>query len=264
MKNTLYLSILAAALMGGQVFAAVIPTTTDANEEGNRFYVGEYSQTADVSGANVTINEEPEGGDDFSGSRVYGGYTGGEQTTASNNSVTMTGGQVANVVGGYSSSGDASDNKITMTGGQVKNLYGGEGNTTASRNTVIMTGGKLTSSLRGGHSTAEETPLVEKNVVIVAGNSEITGNLYGGYSSHGYAKDNKVYLVGKGATATITDAQGITKTYDGGNITLKAVYAGQGDSSLDNNSIDNSIDIYGTGITASSYVEDMQVLNFHI
>lgn len=236
MKKTLFFTMLAAALVGGQVFAAdAIPTEVGGyNDHSGYNYYGKRNLSGEVKGYNVTVSAS-ETGSDLSRANVYGG----------------------------SASTEASNNKITMTSGQVLSLYGAEGKTTVSKNTVIMTGGKVTSSLRGGHST-ENAALVEKNVAIVAGDCEISSNLYGGYSSHGYARDNKVYLVGKGATATITDAQGITKTYTGGNIKLKAVYAGQGDSSLDNNSIDNSIDIYGTGITASSYVEDMQVLNFHI
>lgn len=236
MKKTLFFTILAAALVGGQVFAAdAIPTKVEGYNEHSSFnYYGKRNNSGEAKDANVTVSAS-ETGEDLSRANVYGG----------------------------SASTEASNNKITMTGGQVLSLYGAEGKTTVSKNTVIMTGGKVTTSLRGGHSTANETPLAEKNVVIVAGDCEL-GSVYGGYSSHGYAKDNKVYLVGKGATATITDAQGITKTYDGGTISVKQVRAGEGDSSLDNNSIGNSIDIYGTGITASGYVKDMQILNFHI
>ena len=240
MKNTLYLSILAAALMGGQVFAAdPIPTALEGCKAGeNNYYYGAYKDDgSDASGGNVSVSASATGSD-FSH---------------------------AFVEGGRSTQGGASNNKITMTSGQVQSLYGAEGKTTVSGNTVIMTGGKVTSSLRGGHSIADKTelvtPLVEKNVVIVAGDCELTtAQLYGGYSSHGDAKDNKVYLVGKGATAIIADAQGITSTYTGGNIKLKAVYAGTGEGTLAN----NSIDIYGTGITVSNYVDKMQILNFHI
>lgn len=228
--------MLAAALAGGQVFADFIPTAVDGYKEKTSFsYYGVRENSGEAKDANVTVSAS-EPGSDLSNANVYGGSAG---TAAANN-------------------------KITMNGGQVKSLYGAEGKTTVSGNTVIMTGGKVTSLLNGGHSTANKTelvtPLVEKNVVIVAGDCEITGQLHGGYSSHGDAMNNKVYLVGKGATATIADAQGSTSKYDGGSITLKTVCAGTGEGTLAN----NSIDIYGTGITASSHVEDMQVLNFHI
>ena len=230
MKKTLYLSILAATLMGGQVFADSIPTAVEGATKTSNNYYGKRNLSGEAKDTNVTVSAS-ETGSDLSRANVYGG----------------------------SASTEASNNKITMTGGQVLSLYGAEGKTTVSKNTVIMTGGKVTSSLRGGHSTENEA-LVEKNVAIVAGDCEISSNLYGGYSSHGDAKDNKVYLVGKGATATIADAQGNAGTYTGGTISVKQVYAGDGEGTLAN----NSIDIYGTGITASSYVRGMQILNFHI
>ena len=237
MKKTLFFTLLAAALVGGQVFAAdAIPTAVEGATKTSNNYYGERNNSGEANNAKVTVSASATGSD-LSNANVYGG----------------------------SASTAASNNKITMTGGQVKSLYGAEGNTTVSGNTVIMTGGKVTTALRGGHSTANKTelvtPLVEKNVVIVAGDCEVAASiLYGGYSSHGDAKNNKVYLVGQGATATIADAQGVEDTYTGGNITLKRVCAGDGEGTLAN----NSIDIYGTGITASSYVEKMQVLNFHI
>ena len=236
MKKTLFFTMLAAALVGGQVFAAdAIPTEVGGyNDHSGNNYYGKKNNSGEANGANVTVSYS-ETGSDLNRANVYGG----------------------------SASTEASNNKITMTGGQVLSLYGAEGKTTVSKNTVIMTGGKVTSTLRGGHSTENKTelvtPLAEKNVVIVAGDCELN-TVYGGYSSHGDAKDNKVYLVGKGATATIADAQGSTSKYTGGNITLKSVNAGDGDGTLDN----NSIDIYGTGITASGQVTKMQILNFHI
>lgn len=256
MKKTLFITMLAAALVGSQVFAAdPIPTTTDAEDRGDGIYADAYSETADVSRANVTINEEEEGGDDLSNSGVYGGYTEGEQATASNNSVTMTGGQVANVVGGNSSSGEASDNKVTMTGGQVSTLTGGDGKTSASGNTAIMTGGSV-GSMYGGKSVKGASG----NIAIVAGDSVVSSMLIGGYSVYGdAANDNKIYLVGKGATATIADAQGNKATYTGGAISLGIVAGGRSTVSAG-----NSIDIYGTGITVSYGVQDMQILNFHI
>lgn len=229
MKNTLYLSILAAALLGGQVFAAdaILTEVKGATKSGNSYY-GVKETDREAKDANVTVSYS-EIGSDLHSASVYGG----KANTA------------------------ASNNKITMTGGQVTGLYGADGKTTVSGNTVIMTGGKVTSTLRGGQSTEDEA-LVEKNVAIVAGDCEISSTLYGGYSSHGDAKDNKVYLVGTGATATIEGVQ-----YTGGALTMKHVYAGTV-TEEEGESTGNSVDIYGTGITASGYVKDMQILNFHI
>ena len=260
MKKTLYLSILAATLMGGQVFAAeVIPTKLDgATDTGANSYSGQKvtGTGEEAKETNVTIYAD-NAGNDCASITVYGGWS--TKGAANNNTVTMTGGLVKSVYGGKAQN-DATGNTVTISNGQVKyTVYGGSGGTDISKNSLIMTGGTVQNSVYGGHST-ETGAVVKENTVIVAGNSELSSNLYCGYSSHGDAKDNKVYLVGKGATATIADAKGITSTYTGGNIKLKTVYAGYGDGTLDN----NSIDIYGTGITASGYVAKMQILNFHI
>ena len=233
MKKTLFITMLAAALMGGQVFAAYIPTTTDADMVDDGFYVGVYNQTADVSGANVTINEEEDGGEDFSGSRVYGGFTEGEQAIASNNSVTMTGGQVAAVEGGYSSSGDATYNTVTVSGGQVDEVYGGYsyfGN--ANNNSVTITGGHVTSCLYGGYGTKTGNG----NTVTITGGQ--VDEVYGGMGNEA-ANGNTVVL----SSCTVNGY----------------VFAAKANGAC----TDNAIEIYGTGTTAK-YIGGMQLLNFHI
>ncbi len=230
MKNTLYLSILAAALMGGQVFAAdPIPTALEGCKAGeNNYYYGAYKDDgSDASGGNVSVSASATGSD-FSH---------------------------AFVEGGRSTQGGASNNKITMTGGQVLVLTGGDGKTSASGNTAIMTGGSVT-MMYGGQSMKDASG----NIAIVAGDS-VVGTLGGGYIMMGgdAANDNKIYLVGKGATATIADAQGNKAAYTGGAISLGNVAGGRCSVSAG-----NSIDIYGTGITVSNSVLNTQIFNFHI
>ena len=304
MKKTLFITMIAAALMGGQVFADYIPTTTDANKEDDTFYVGEYSETDDVSRANVTINEETEGGDDFTNSVIMAGSTTGEGKTASHNSITMTGGQVGDAYGGSSQSGKAEYNTATMTGGiavqfygatsvsgvvtnnaatasggDVTSLYGGMSqsgdvsNNTASvsagriyavyggqswsgnatNNTVTVSGGQV-DTVCGGYSISGNA---NGNTVVLSGGA-VEGNLIAGGGRTG-ASDNHVYLVGKGASAVIGGQtytgsdQGVTV---GGWVAASQVRDGA-------TTTGNSIEIYGTGITAGS-LGYMQKLNFHI
>ena len=235
MKNTLYLSILAAALMGGQVFADVIPTVLEGiSFTSGSLHAGANNPSGEASGGNVSISYSATGSDYFT-AQVYGGR-----------GVTAT------------------SNKVTMTGGLVNQLLGGRGETSASGNTVIMTGGSVRSVRSGSGNNV--SGFASGNVAIVAGDCEITGALYGGGAvKNATANDNKVYLVGKGATATIADAQGNTAAYTGGTISVGAVYGGiTGSSSTSTGTKEgNSIDIYGTGITAAE-MACMQILNFHI
>ncbi len=140
----------------------------------------------------------------------------------------------ATVYGGYSEVADACNNTVVMSGGTVWQVCGGFAKTNqneASNNVVIVTAGTIQSTLCSGH----------------------TNNL-------GTAMNNKVYLVGKGATnvsigsSTYTGGEGGIKI--GG--ALQAAYPGLGGTS-----VGNSIDIYGVGITAFN-MSNTQILTFNI
>ena len=232
MKHIRFLTILATALLGAQEFAAATTFTTlegctssERIRENEWIYYGKNDRSA--SGVQVTISE---------------GYE--------NHSKDM-------VIAARAFYGAATDNKVTMTGGQVSDIYCGEAATTASGNTVIMTGGDVINYLYAGKSE----DVASGNVAILVGHSGV-GFLYGG--SGPKATDNKIYLVGNGATATIADAQGNKATYTssdtGGVINLYQIYGGVGTET----SSGNSVDIYGTGTYASGSMTDIQILNFHI
>ena len=249
MKNTLYLSILAAALVGSQVFANYIPTTTDAKEAGDNNYAGAFSQSGDASNANVTINEEEEGGDDFSEISVYGGLS--KKGSADGNSVTMTGGQVFAVYGGSGKTGTVSNNKVTVSGGQLFFVIGGGiGNGTASNNTVIISGAQVSAAVEGAE--VGDVGDAVGNAVYLAG-GEI-GDVVGANVGTGSATNNHVHLVGAGASVTVNGG-----TVDGHSMQVGSVYVAMASGTMTG----NSIEVYGTEITAST-LSSMQMLNFHI
>lgn len=200
MKKTLFITMLAAALLGGQVFADAVPTKVEGySQKFGNLYIG--ADGPQSSGGEVFVSYSADGSD-MSSVEVMGGR-GGESTTG---------------------------------------------------NTVIMTGGEV-STLCGGKSQKSATG----NVVIVAGDSKVGMDVLGGNATGGSSRDNKVYLVGNGATATIADAQGKKAEYTGGKLSLRHVIAGgEGDTMSG-----NSVDIYGTGIDVRD-LRMMQVLNFHI
>ena len=283
------------------------PTTTTASLFRYGSYAGQYSETDAVSGAKVTIQADGDHGDDHSSDQIYGGVTDGEQASASNNSVTMTGGQVNFVYGGASSYGDAKDNTTDVRGGQVNFVFGGSsGYGDAKDNTVTVSGGQVGEDVYGGFclmdgsaignavtvsggqvggavyggncsgGTAEGNTVTisggqvafvcgghsisgnaEKNTVVLAGGA-VEGNLIAGNGRTG-ASDNLVYLVGKGASAVIG---GQTYTGCDQGVTVGGwVAAGQVRDGA--TTTGNSIEIYGTGITAGELCY-MQMLNFHI
>lgn len=253
--------MLAAALMGEQVFADVTGTGIQgATEISDTKYYGKHTtDSSTATGGNVTVKEEATGEVPAS-AVVYGGCA--DKADVSNNTVTMQGGTVQTIYGGHGSTG-ASNNKVTMQGGTVSNfIYGGNGGTAGNsyNNTVIMTGGSVR-MLYGGTSGMNYT--VSGNVVIVTGGS-ITTALCAGNSSKSVAQNNKVHLVGKGASnVNIADAQGNSVAYNGSNVGIKLnnVFGG---TTTSGTSTGNSIDIYGTGIEISGRFAYMQVLTFNI
>ncbi|MDO4818412.1 MAG: autotransporter domain-containing protein [Akkermansia sp.] len=256
MKKSLFITMLAAALMGSQVLAEeFIPTTvTGATRMDDWSYAGSYSTTDDVSGANVTIEEDLIHGEEFWWGYVFGGETEGTDKTATNNSVTMSGGEVEFVFGGNSTYGNATNNTATISGGKVGAVYGGYsqyGN--AENNAAYILGGKIGSVIGGCGSGG----YANGNTVVLSG-GEVTGGVVAGSGSTG-ASYNHVYLVGKGASVVIGG-----QTYTGSAQGVKVggvVSAGQaaGGATLSN----NTIEIYGTDISVQG-ISDAQAINYHI
>ena len=282
------LTMLATALMGGQVFAEVTGTGIegyDKSVSSGSDYYGKYSETESVSGGNVTVKKETTGQVPNDAQVIGGRSKAGE---ASNNMVTMQGGTVRSIYGGNGSTG-ASNNTVTMQGGSVSGtIYGGWGSTGASNNTVTMQGGSVSGTISGGNGgTAGDSYnntvvmtggsaqtlhggnsgnnyTASGNVVIVTGGS-ISSILSAGYAGVG-THNNKMHLVGNGASnVNIADAQGVISTsgYTGdvAGISLYYVFGGYASQGT---STGNSIDIYGTGIRISGMLSRMQILTFNI
>ena len=250
MKKSLFVMMIAAALMGGQVFAGYIPTTTDAAVPGDHSYAGVYSETDDVSGANVTINEEEDGGEDLSKYSIYGGRS--REGSADGNTVTMTGGQVSEVCGGKG--GTAYNNTVTISGGQVFSVVAGSSKNGNANNTVIMTGGSAT--IVQGCALTDAGEAVGNNVYIAGG--KVDAGVVGATADFdsGVATNNRVHLVGAGASVTVGGA-----TYAGQAMQLGIVYAAV--AGAGGTMTGNSIEVYGTEITAAT-LGGTQMLNIHI
>ena len=111
---------------------------------------------------------------------VYGGKE--NNSTVSNNSVTIEGGTVTgSVYGGYSNNANnnnaISNNTVTLNGGSVQsNVYGGfSANGAVSNNTVILKGGTVEGSVNGGASNGT----ISNNTLHIAGKSLSVGGVMG-------------------------------------------------------------------------------------
>ena len=249
--------------------------------------IGGKSTEGDASGNTVTIANST-----VSEARlvdgIYGGYA--EQGDANNNTVTVTGGQADTVEGGYGTNangntvtvsgvtieyqveggrafndeGTANDNTVTMNGGRVGLIIAAIGDSTVG-NTVVMNGGQ-TESICAGESYGGEN---SGNTVIVTEGELQYGISAGELFNGGELRNNRVYLVGKGATATIGGKQ-----YTGGNAGIQAggtidaayVFEDPEEGAPAFSASGNSIDVYGTGIKAGAvaYYGLTQALTFHL
>lgn len=189
------LTMLAAALLGGQVFAAD-PTGTaidGAAEVSNSKYYGAYATGENVAtGGKVTIKKDPSGQVPDT-AEVYGGRS--ENAGAFNNTVIMSGGTVRNIRGGDGKNGEVSNNVVIVTGGSststVYGAYGSSGTWSDNRvhllgkganNVTIADGQGITSTYS---YTGEENGISLQNLVAAAGSSVIssTGNTIDIYGS---------------------------------------------------------------------------------
>ena len=232
MKATLT-TLLALAMLSGTAFAGIYtPTVVDGITYTDApGYYGVYSESESAEHASVTIREDV-GETTPKDYYIWGGYTEGDESDANYNTVTMTGGQVHDIIVGDSSwgYGDASYNTLVVTGGVADNdVYVGEAGANSIGNVAIVTGGSL--------------------------NSLAVGIAYGeGYTT----ANNKLHLVGEGAGEVSIGGVTYEHTDD---ISLGDVAVAEYDwgATAEN----NSIDIYGTGIEATG-LSGFDQLNFHI
>ncbi|MDP8162559.1 autotransporter outer membrane beta-barrel domain-containing protein [Phocoenobacter skyensis] len=137
--------------------------------------------TDSVTGNTVTVDNSPTTG--------IGLVLGAVHITkeVSNNTVTINGGDIAGVIGGFSENDTAKENSVTINGGIVaERITGGHSETgTAEENTITINGGtilsKLVASGTGFHSAINNTLTINKGV---NGNPTFGADtiLYGGVS----------------------------------------------------------------------------------
>ena len=104
---------------------------------------------------------------------VYGGYTNAAAGTATKNTVNVTNGSAAKVVGAQSA-GDAKTNKVNISGGSVGAVIGSVSAGAASENEITLSGGVTVDSVLGGQGTT-----TEKNKVNLEG-ATVRGSVKGG------------------------------------------------------------------------------------
>ena len=138
--------------------------------------------------------------------------------TVTNNTLTMTGGELTTAAyGGLNSaaSGAVTKNRLILQGGKTAAAYGGYGAAAVTGNTVTLAGAEVTGDLYGGYSTGGNA--ADNTVTITGGKA--AGNIYAGYTTGAGKTTGNTVNLGDGAAAALaagTDLSGVT-LYGGSN-----------------------------------------------
>ena len=162
-------------------------TITGGTIDGDVFGVGNDNYDKAASGGNVTLSGGSVG-------NVHGGYS--EIGSAYHNTVNISGdnSRVTIVYGGQSHSGKVYNNTVNISGGSVGNVHGGSSYSgTAHHNTVNISDGAVSGSVCGGYS---EIGSAYHNTVNISGDNSRVTIVYGGLSIRGQAHHNTVNISG--------------------------------------------------------------------
>ena len=170
-----------------------------------------YDNKITLSGGNIT-------------NTIYGGYTWAPTGTTTNNTVNITGGFAANVVGAYSA-GSATANKVNVTGGSVGNITGSisTGGAASDNEITLGTGAVVTGFVMGG-SGATAT---NNNKVTLEGNTTVTGILSG---ANMVGTGNTLTIKGNNTAGNITMFQKVKFDLDSASTPANAMLALTGGS----------------------------------
>ena len=225
-------------------------TVTISNSTIGNNVISGFASNGNTHYNTVTINNSQIDG------FVYGGWVenSGEN---SYNSVTINGGSVGIVKGGFTVDGNTSYNTVAINNSQIGgSVYGGSTESTGDvkYNTVIINGGSIKYDVSGGY--AENSGDANNNIVSITG-SEVDRNVYGGYTYNGNANGNIVSITGgtikkdvHGGQARNGDASGNTVAINNSEL-LSTVIAGYVAS--DGNANSNKLSITGGSVTGDVY-----------
>lgn len=180
-----------------QIFGGVV--TGQGNANSNKVVLGKTGAGAVTMDKVNTLY----GGGSQNGGGVRGGDANGNEIAIRSNVTLRTGTGSSNgtrIYGGYAYAGAANDNEVTISGGHVADMViggssstGAFGSGTANGNKVRVTGGSsIGGAVYGGFIGMGSASI--NNIIIEGG--MIGGDIYGGYSGYGDAINNSITISG--------------------------------------------------------------------
>lgn len=180
------------------------------------------------------------------------------QDSLSDNTVIITGGSIpGNAYGAKTTDGDTVRNRITMTGGAVNHLLGGYSETgTVKNNSVLLNGGAVARNIYGGESSSGA--VLDNSVTMTSGSANW---VLGAYTDTGLAKGNLVIISGGTLSGGVSGAEtfqgdALENSVQFSNITASYVNGGRTETgrAVGNTLVINSgtiqYDVYG-GVVAN-------------
>ena len=213
-------------------------------------YGGGYNGEVRVANANVTLD-----GSTMNVSAIYGGSKNGGTTTETN--VLIKQGSATNVYGGGQNQVLVTTANVTKQGGSVRNIFGGNNANGYDESEVVVANVNIVKTkARNVYGGGANGGFTMRTVVNISGESEISGDLYGG----GY--ESNVGLDGNSGSTTMNIVGGIIDTNVNGGSKDGFVY---GDTNVNVGSdastvgslvraeIDINGNIYGAGDTYKAH-----------
>lgn len=213
-------------------------------------YGGGYNGEVRVANANVTLD-----GSTMNVSAIYGGSKNGGTTTETN--VVIKQGSATDVYGGGQNKVLVTTANVTKQGGSVRNIFGGNNANGYDESEVVVANVNIVKTkARNVYGGGANGGFTMRTVVNISGESEISGDLYGG----GY--ESNVGLDGNSGSTTMNIVGGIIDTNVNGGSKDGFVY---GDTNVNVGSdastvgslvraeIDINGNIYGAGDTYKAH-----------
>ena len=265
----------AIIINGDKLTSPVMADISDLSSVSEVYGIGSTALSADTDyytgnadGGNVEINSS-------TFDRVYGGYTDGnnDTATANNNTVTLNGGNIDYVYGGHSGHRSAYKNTVTITGGNYEAVVGGQSGNNADSNVVSISNAAINRFIIGGEGGTANYNIVKIIKSTITENSGIHGwALTGGYASSGNASYNQIIITDStisgnvygayidAASTQIANNNSITITGSSSNIANANLY-GYATYSGSATGSNNTLTLNGwSGSTQS--VQNFNVINF--
>lgn len=198
---------------------------------------------------------------------IYGGFAktaNAFSMTASDNTVTINGGNARDVYGGYARintynpiTATASGNSVTFNAGTLDSIYGGSAyshtgmatHAVANGNTVTLSGGAVLGSVYGGKAYAHDGNAEAKNNSVTISGGAVLGSVYGGFA---YAGNDPAQATGN--TVTISGSP---------NLTAASLYGGGAGSGSAEFFTGNTLNVKTSGLTVAN-LSNFQYMNFYL